>query len=54
MNSNDYTQCKRCKGWFDEDGIVECVTVEGQYLAHLCEQCVHGWIQYDAFLEANK
>lgn len=54
MSFDDYTQCKRCKGWFDEDGIVECVTTKGVYLAHLCEQCVDAWVQFEAFVGVNE
>lgn len=47
-------RCTRCKGWFDEDETVECITVDGDYLADLCNQCMNGWFEYEAFVEANE
>ena len=47
-------QCTRCKGWFKEEDTTECVTITGEYLADLCHQCLNGWIEYEAFVEANE
>lgn len=47
-------QCSRCRGWFEEDEVVECVTAEGEYLSDLCNQCMNGWIEFEAFTEANE